>query len=408
MRNFALAFVSAMVLTACNSGGESSSSKTFTTTEKVENRPTVPVFSPWGKSENPDPNYVCRDGNLWMDCSSEETPYSMVWINRSSHGMGTEDYKTDVANLGSGISPEETAHFTSHPTNLYLVSPMWNYWFDEYNILDENVSYYMDEVFKPHENSIWGHTYNINYLDQNLQDSLVEKALNIKADGGDGILFDWWHDGADGRGDTDPDNLFTREQTQQARIDISRSIREAVGSEFIIMGNTNWYVNDPTAQYLSGVFLELWKDDEFSYPTYKEDGPYSIEEMESVIEYWDENLSGLKVIAFEPWNVGGYDQRLSDENIKLASLFTAMAIVVPENGYILYPDPHVHTHEYYDVFSTDLGKPIGGRIEVKEGVSYKEFEKGYAIFNRTDSVMTFDLNGENVTIESKSGKFIVN
>ena len=53
--------------------------------------------------------------------------------------------------------------------------------------------------------------------------------------------------------------------------------------------------------------------------------------------------------------------RLSEENIKLAKLFTAMGLVIPDNGYVLYADNNPdwsggdHQHHYYDFWKTDLG-----------------------------------------------------
>ncbi|MGY5450368.1 hypothetical protein ACVFI8_05410 [Agarivorans sp. MS3-6] len=408
MKHLVLAVMSFALLFGCGGGGGESGTTSYSTAEKVANKPTVPVFSPWGASEVPTSS--CGQGTLWMDCDTADTPYAMVWVNRESHGMNSGG-KTNVASPLSGMSSEQIQRYTTDANTLFIVAPMWNYWFEQWNTLDPNTSYYMDELFQPHENGddLWGRAYNLNILDSNLHDGLVEKALNIQADGGNGVLFDWWHNGADGRGSGDEDDLFTDEEVEQARVDIARKIREAVNDDFIIMGNTNWAVNDPSAEYLSGVFLELWKPTTDShYPTYKVDGPNSIEEMEAVIEYWNGSLSGLKVIALEPWNIGGYEERLSDDNIQLAALFTAMALVIADNGYILYPDQNIHSHEYYDIFHTDLGKPTGERVEVSEGISYKAFEKGYAIFNRTDVASTFVINEENISIEGLTGLFISN
>ncbi|WP_221074434.1 putative glycoside hydrolase family 15 protein [Agarivorans aestuarii] len=409
MKHLTLALISTALLAACGGGsdGGTSPTTTYTTAEKIQNKPTVPVFSPWGANQAPNSN--CGQDTLWMDCDTTETPYAMVWVNRESHGMNS-NWKTDVASPLSGMSAEQIQRYTTDPNTLYIVAPMWNYWFEQWNTLAPNISYYMDELFQPHEgDDLWARAYNLNILDPELHSSLVEKATNIKADGGNGILFDWWHNGADGRWAGAEDDLFTDEEVQQARVEIAQKIRAAVGEDFIIMGNTNWAINDPSAEYLSGVFLELAKSTtDTRYPTYKEDGSSSIEEIEEVISYWNTALSGLKVIAVEPWNIGGYEERLSDENIQLAELFTAMTLVIADNGYILYPDQSIHSHQYYDVFHTDLGKPIGEQIEVSEGVSYKEFEQGYAIYNRTDLVSTFEINGENITVQGLSGLFLVN
>lgn len=400
----ALMILSPLMLIACGGGSsDQSDSPTpiYSTAEKVKNRPTVPVFSPWGVNKTA--GSTCGNGVLWVDCDTKETPYAMTWVNRENYGVQGD--KTDVANPASGIHPEQTERYTHDQDTLFLVSPSWNYWFPKWQTLDSNTSYYMDELFIPHEgDSIWERAYNLNIKDINLHDSLVKKAINIKNDGADGILFDWWHNYADGRSATDgTKDLFTELEIQQARIDIARKIRVAVGDEFIIMGNTNWEINDPSSAYLSGVFLELLKGSNTHYPTYKTDGVNSIEFMEEVLEYWNKNLIGLRVIALEAWNIGDEDDRQSIENIRLAGLFTMMALVIPDNGYILYPDTSVHTHDYYEVFKTDLGKAIHAREIISEGVGYKEFEQGFAIYNRTDQVSSFIIGDKNITIEALSG-----
>ena len=105
--------------------------------------------------------------------------------------------------------------------------------------------------------------------------------------------------------------------------------------------------------------------------------------------------------------------RTSEVNVKLAKLFTAMGLVIPDNGYVLYADNNPdwsggdHQHHYYDFWKTDLGKPIDNMTEVKSGVAYKKFEKGVVAYNRTSSTETITLdNGSVITLESKEGIFV--
>ena len=196
------------------------------------------------------------------------------------------------------------------------------------------------------------------------------------------------------------------------------------------MGNVNWIIKDPVSQYMSGVFLELWKTNNDHYPSIdatidNASNAMSIEAMEVVLNYWNENLMSPKIIAFETWKYTGTQykdsdnysdhvaDRLSEENIKLAKLFTAMGLVIPDNGYVLYADNNPdwsggdHQHHYYDFWKTDLGKPVDNMTEVKSGVAYKKFEKGVVAYNRTSSTETITLdNGSVITLESKEGIFV--
>ena len=82
---------------------------------------------------------------------------------------------------------------------------------------------------------------------------LAKKAIIYKNQGFDGILFDWWHNWAG--------NCYhgicvrSASEIEKVRESIAKEIRTKVGNNFIIMGNVNWNINDPAAQYMSGHFL---------------------------------------------------------------------------------------------------------------------------------------------------------
>jgi hypothetical protein len=269
-------------------------------------------------------------------------------------------------------------------------------------------------VFGHHVDSEYGHTLVINFEHPEWSGVLAEKALNFKKAGYDGIILDWWHNYAG--------NGRSPQRVEAARLAIAKAIREKVGDDFILMGNVNDNSNDPTAQYLSGVFMELWKVyPKLGYTVWQRDEHWatfnlSIERMEDLLKYWDENLHPPKIIAFEPWKITTGDHvtdRYTEENIAYAKLFTAMAMVIPENGYILYADNNDdwdggdHQHAYYDFYLTDFGKPISGMIEVVEGVAYKQFERGIIAYNRTLSEVIVTLpSGREFTIGPIEGLFL--
>ncbi len=112
---------------------------------------------------------------------------------------------------------------------------------------------------------------------------------------------------------------------------------------------------------MNGVFLEWWKNHQGSY-TFTE-----IAEMEEVIKFNEKHLRYPKLIAFEPWRITDKSEptnRTSEDNLRFARLYSAMATVIPEHGYILYADNNPdfddgdHDHYYYDVYSVNLGKPV--------------------------------------------------
>ncbi len=252
----------------------------------------------------------------------------------------------------------------------------------------------------------------------------------------DGILFDWWHDEHDFAGG------FSKSKVKQSRINISKEIRNELGDDFLIIGNTNWRKDSGTHDTINGVFMELNKKNLSS--------GYScgqIKNIEGIIKFHDQNLQEPRIIAVNPWRItkvskelvkkltkerSGEDfedlskidkkmwtnywkinYRSSSENIKFAKLFTAMAMVIPENGYILYGDNNPdnpggdHFHDYYDFYNTDLGRETSRGMEITEGLGYKKYEKGLIAYNRTKFKYIIKFkDGKKVEIGPLEGVFV--
>lgn len=376
----------------------------YTLGEKIANRPTIPVFYPWAGSGE---GVTCGQSEWFSyDCDTDETPYSLVWI-----GTGVA---RDLESTQPQVSPAQSSQMRSDGNTLYLINEEWLYWNPDWRTLSPDSEFYLDEVFSPHEGSEYDRTLVINFEHPDWPGVLAEKALNFKAAGFDGMMLDWWHNGAG--------NGRPEDEVEVARLAIAEAIREQVGDDFVLLGNVNWNVDDPTAQYLSGVFLELWKPEPgagYALTYGDENGPVwtpSIERMEDLLIYWDTNLQWPKVIAFEPWKITTSDyvaDRQSAENHEYAKLFAAMALVIPDNGYILYADNNDdwdggdHQHAYYDFYLTDLGQPTSRRVEVVEGVAYKQYQNGVVAYNRTDSEVAVTLpGGMQFTIGPLEGMFL--
>jgi hypothetical protein len=353
--------------------------------EKVDNKRTIPVFYPWSSN--------CEHlSEFYFDCDTEETPYGLVWI-----GAGLAQ---DLESTQPAVSAAQKGLMQSDNDTLYLISEQWHYWYPGWRTL-------------PHIGSEYAQTLMINFTHPEWPGLMAEKALNYKIAGFDGMMLDWWHNGAG--------NGRSEEVVEAARIAISKAIRMRVGDDFILMGNVNWGVDDPTALYLSGVFLELWKSEPsegyaLTYSEeYQDEWNPSIERMEDLLIYWDTHLQWPKIIAFEPWKITTDDyiaDRYTEENLRYARLFAAMAVVIPENGYILYADNNDdwdggdHQHAYYDFYLTDFGKPISDMVTVIDGVAYKRFESGLIAYNRTESEVVVRLPyGNQFTIGPLQGLF---
>lgn len=418
MKRFSITLLCTLGLSACggDSGDDSTSEPvTFSIAEKIENRPTVPVFFPWPDTRAQEAGMPeCNQAeDLWFDCDTENTPYSLVWHS--------EGIAKDMEDTGNTASQAVIDQMKTDPDTLYLISEDWHYYYPEHRNLDENSVHYSGVVFEPHKGSEYGQTLLINFDLKSWADLLAEKSQNYLASGYDGIMFDWWNDDADGIWDeNDPNDFRTREEIKKARLQIAKTIREKVGKDFIILANVNDNEPDEVAPYMSGVFMELYKEPEHQYTTEE------IGDFVKLVQAWDEKLAYPKVISLNPWKitpagVDFVDARAQEPNPTLAQMFSAIAMVIPENGHIMYGDNNGdwdggdHQHLYYDSYKTDLGKAIDkAKFTVIAADSndvpfaaYKEFEKGYAVFNRSDlESYTFVLNDQQHTILPMAGLYI--
>lgn len=406
-------FALSITLAACGGGGGESSNSTsaiaYTTAQKIENRQSIPVFFPWSGGNNNAGMAACNP-NIWSDCDTSITPYSLVW-----NGNGTA---RNIESTHNNVSSELEIRMKSDPNTLHLISEEWHYYYPKWRDLNTASKFYTGVNFVPHNGSEYDQALMINFTHADWVDLLAEKSLNYKNSGYNGIMFDWWHDFADGTGDGAPNDFRTNEEIKQARINIAKAIRDKAGDDFIVLGNVNDRSSDEVAPYMSGVFMELAKSPEHEY-TYNEIG-----NIISAVASWDNALAEPKIIAFNPWKVTPngmdyVDARLQAPNPQYAQLFAAMVMAVVDNGYIMYGDNNGdwnggdHQHAYYDFYRTDIGKPVGEHtvIEPSSGTipnaGYKEYEKGYAVYNRSDTIAyPVVLDGVQYTIQPMTGRFI--
>lgn len=375
-----------------------------TVINKVNKRPSIPVFYPWSGTGSGIYGTCGASDNVWFDCDNDTTPYSLLWTSKGR--------VNDVESLSITINDDQKELMTNDNNTLYLISDQWHYYSSKWSSLSKCSKFYLNEVFKEHENSEYDRNFMINVQHPDWPNLLAKKAVIYKNQGFDGILFDWWHNWAG--------NCYhgicvrSASEIEKVRESIAKEIRSKVGNNFIIMGNVNWNINDPAAQYMSGAFLELWKQPTESYKRDNQSSTMSIEAMEGILKYWDSTLMEPKIVAFEPWKItvdttNHTNDRNNSTNRQYAKLFTAMALVIPKNGYILYADNNPdwpggdHQHHYYDFYKTNLGKPNGTMVEVRDGLAYKKFENGFAAYNRTASSQSFDVDGTSYTLGSLEG-----
>lgn len=218
--------------------------------------------------------------------------------------------------------------------------------------------------------------------------------------GANGVLLDWW---------IDNQPYLSEPEIRAARGRMAKAIRDKVGPGPIIMGNVGWTRESSTHADINGVFMELWKR-----PSKRGYSCLELLRIEDLLFFHDRYLAQPKLVVLEPWRQSkssSSSDRKSKQNTAWAQLFTAMAAVVPRNGYIIYSDnardrsSDDHAHYYYDVYSTDLGRPTSGFAAIARGIGYKRFEMGIIAYNATPADVTVQIDDRPVRLRPLSGVF---
>ena len=310
------------------------------------------------------------------------------------------------------IKSDYGLHWTANvlknlPSTITLNEVYWNY-----HYVGKSWSYYPGiEPYLTKRNwdhdKEYGKTVATKIIDPKFQDFIVGVIkAKMQSSQSDGIMLDWWHDNHTNS------SGYSKHQVRKARIEIAKKLRNEIGPDKIILGNVNWKKDKATVPYINGVFLELWKKD--TKRTYRIS---ELKKIEDLLSYYEKNLQEPKLIALDGWRktktkfVTDKD-RNTPENRKMAKLLTAMSVVIPTNGYILYGDNNPdtpngdHDHMFYDFYKFDIGKPTSGYTKVKSGVGYKEHKQGFIAYNITSKPQKITrANGQKHQVEAKSGLF---
>jgi Hypothetical glycosyl hydrolase family 15 len=247
----------------------------------------------------------------------------------------------------------------------------------------------------------YGTSFRLAYEDPAFADYMAETAARvIAATSTNGIFLDWW---------IDKQPFLTEPEVRAARIRIAHAIRLRIGPGPILMGNVGWTRDASTHADLNGVFMELWKR-----PSSRGYSCNELLRIEDLLIFHDRYLAQPKLVVLEPWRQtksASSSDRKSKRNKAWASLFTAMAAVVPRNGYVLYADnardssADDHGHYHYEVYDIDLGMPVSGFGSIAPGIGYRRFEKGIIAYNATPADVTVQLEDKPLRLRPLTGVF---
>ena len=354
--------------------------------ERMQNRSFPSIFSAWGGIG------WSSVQNLNHESDLEQMARHDLWWSPPMFGLQVrEDGKGGFKAMGvlNRARQARDEFLSLNPNMLFLVasnfrhahpdrfpkdSPVW--------VRDEQGNIVMDLGWR---------SGLLDFTHPDIQDWVVKEAIAIARCGMyDGIMYDYWRD-------TSVLGKYVPAEAQvDARLNILRRIREAVGYDFIIIGNSNQAKFPRTAPYMNGTFMETSKGN--NNQTYSIN---RIREIEDTLTWAEENLREPKINALEGWGITS-EQPDSPANLRWMRLFTTMGLT-HSDGYVLYNDGIQHGHYWYDFWDADLGRPVGEkrvRYENRDRLFIREFTNGWAVYNRSGETQQIRLSEEATGVES--------
>ncbi len=228
-----------------------------------------------------------------------------------------------------------------------------------------------------------------------VQDRIVEQAIAVDKCGlYDGIIFDYWSDSWrvlgswDGTRDYFP---YSLEEERRARLNIVRRIQAATRPNFLIMGNTNRAILPITGPYVNGGFMET------VFPAFHaEDALHdSLTEIEDSLYWLDTNLRQPRINGLEGWSIPT-EPPDSPMNLRWMRAITTLSLT-HSNGYVVFTEPVKWTHYWYDFWDADLGRPVGEKGQLYQGIDglyVREFTNGWALYNHSGAPHVITLPEE--------------
>ena len=211
---------------------------------------------------------------------------------------------------------------------------------------------------------------------------------------------------------------LTRPEAEAVRVRILQRIREAVSDDFLILASGYDRSAKNYAPYINGIYMESYRaiDDYYSYN--------GLKRMEKSLTWAENSLQAPLINCLEAEGLAQESPK-SPRNQQWMRLFTTLSLT-HSDGYVVYtmgiqpgeshqhdaefkmPHPwtpnhltdirghgqdplgvnhyHHHQHYWYDLYDAELGRPVGEKAQLYEGVEglfIREFTNGWAVYNRS-------------------------
>ncbi len=385
----------------------------FRTIDRVKNKNYPSIFSAWHNIINlPTLSY-------WERLAHHDLHFCcpMFGLNFAETEQGVKL----VGDLRAARNQRDTI-LEQNPNMLFLVGIY--YYGAHPNMYPEDWPYWLrDENGNRVQDVGWSELL-IDFTIPEAQDFFIQQAVAVAECGlYDGIFFDWWSEEWNVLYNRITEEKYKELKVEvEAKVNILRGIREAVGDDFLILVNTNRSKIPRSAPYVNGTFMETLRDYEGGY-TYA-----GLSEIESTLLWSEENFQYPQINSLEGWGIET-EPLDSLANHRWMRLFTTLSLT-HSDGYVQYVSgisstvhthvyeiweghsaehargeihDHQHHHYYYDFWDADLGQPIGEKAQLydnRDGLFIREFTNGWAVYNRSGKAQEIRLPEQTTGVES--------
>ena len=331
--------------------------------------------------------------------------HDLVW----SADLGLRFNGVEWAGDFEAARQRKALFLSMNPDMLFFVSVRYFSGYPIGSFQEDNPMLLRDEAGVPVINEIW----NEQLLDFTLPETqkwAIKQAISAwETELFDGIFLDNWNE------IQRLDNLKPLSVEHKARDVILQGIRSKVGSDFLIIVNSNHEKIPRWSAYVNGLQMETRPG--YSNIGIPVDGNYTQGDLDQIQEtlIWAETSLREPVINCLEGVGEARESPMSTRNQRQMRFFTTMSLTLSDGcvlfalGSVMLPhifgydpdllyiqgiDINASDHYWYDFWDADLGKPIGEkgqRYENREGLFIREFTNGWAVYNRSGTAQEIQL-----------------
>ena len=355
--------------------------------DRIENRSYPSIFARWsGPNVPPISNRPELSG-------VESIAQHDLWFSTRMFGLRLERWPANdirvVGELDQAIQRRDE-YLAINPNMIFLI-----------NIRMRNGS----DSYLPEDSPHWIRDGQGNIVEDNLmdfthpyvQDIIINHVIAVSKCGLiDGIIIDWWAEHSPIL--RTPSNwghrYRTNEAEQRARDSILQRIRAGTRPDFLIMGNTNHRIIPRTGPHINGGFMEV------SIPGTRsaiqiEESPSGLPVVEHAVRWLDQNLREPRISGLEGRTIPT-EPASSPTNRRWMRAITTLSLT-HSDGYVLFSEQVKWTHDWYDFWDADLGRPVGEKAQLYQGTDglyIREYTNGWAVYNHSGSPQVIALPEE--------------